>query len=117
MSCIRTSALEVQKAEPIRCQHRGRRADHPRIRLGQSARSRRRPLVSRGPPEIEADAPEDLNQAQISQRVEVIDYAAQCRAASLTAMVARLTSIISSSDMADSFPALIAPTKAATQAF
>src|ERR1700685_1892034 len=115
MSCIRTNALEVQKAEPIGCQHRGRRADQPGIRLGQSGRSRRRPLVSRGPPKIEAHASEDLNQAQISQRVKVIDYAAQCRAASLTAMVARLTSIISSSDIGDSFPALIAPTTAATQ--
>jgi len=64
----------------------------------------------------EPDASEYLNRTQISQRVKIIGEATQCRAASLTAMVTRLTSTISSSEIGDTSPALIAATKAAAQA-
>jgi len=85
--------------------------------MRQSAQRRSRAFVRPRSAQLEPDAPDDLTRAQISQRVKVSGEPAQCRAASLTAMVTRLTSRISSSGIGDTALASIALMTAAAQAF
>src|SRR5450631_1745787 len=113
---IRTNALKVEEAKPIGRGHRRRRTDWDGIGMGQCAQRRRRTLVGPRSAQREPYASDDLPRTQIPQRVKVMGEATQCCAASLTAMVARLISRISSSGIGDASPALIALTKAATQA-
>ena len=76
------------------------------------------PVVGRDAADtLDSDAPKHLNRPQISQRMKVIGEAAQCRAASLAAIVARLTSNISASGMGGAPPVWIDLRKAAAQAF
>ena len=111
-----THALQVQQAKPLRSEHRRRRARRRGQGMGLRTQGWRRTFIGPRPAQGKSGAAEDLHRPQVAQRMEVIGEATQCNAASLTSMVTRLTSRISSSGIGGGPPARMACRNAAAQA-